>query len=65
MNTKYTAIIKQDGDWWIGWIEKLPGINGQWSGENAGSLTCKPEGSTGGSSANESAGCIGGSRPWV
>ncbi|MDQ6958456.1 MAG: type II toxin-antitoxin system HicB family antitoxin [Mariprofundaceae bacterium] len=25
----YTAIIKQDGGWWIGWIEELPGVNGQ------------------------------------
>lgn len=28
MNT-YTAIIKQDGDWWIGWIEEIPGTNCQ------------------------------------
>ena len=26
---QYTAIIKQDGDWWIGWIEEIPGINCQ------------------------------------
>jgi predicted RNase H-like HicB family nuclease len=25
----YTAIIKQDGDWWIGWIEEVPGTNCQ------------------------------------
>ena len=25
----YTAIIKRDGDWWIGWIEEVPGINAQ------------------------------------
>jgi len=25
----YTAIIKQDGDWWIGWIEEVPGVNAQ------------------------------------
>jgi predicted RNase H-like HicB family nuclease len=25
----YTAIIKQDGDWWIGWIEEIPGTNCQ------------------------------------
>jgi len=25
----YTAIIKQDGDWWIGWIEEVPGVNCQ------------------------------------
>lgn len=26
---KYTAVIKQDGDWWIGWIEEIPGVNCQ------------------------------------
>ena len=25
----YTALIKQDGDWWIGWIEEIPGVNCQ------------------------------------
>ena len=25
----YTAIIKQDGEWWIGWIEEVPGVNCQ------------------------------------
>ena len=29
MNSPYTAIIKQDGDWWIGWIEEVPGTNCQ------------------------------------
>jgi predicted RNase H-like HicB family nuclease len=29
MNQVYTAIIKQDGDWWIGWIEEIPGVNCQ------------------------------------
>lgn len=24
-----TAVIKQDGDWWIGWIEEVPGVNCQ------------------------------------
>ena len=28
MNT-YTAITKQDGEWWIGWIEEIPGVNCQ------------------------------------
>ncbi len=28
-NNEYTAVIKQDGDWWIGWIEELPGVNCQ------------------------------------
>jgi predicted RNase H-like HicB family nuclease len=26
---QYTAIIKQDSDWWIGWIEEVPGVNCQ------------------------------------
>ena len=29
MKNTYTAVIKQDGDWWIGWIEEVPGINCQ------------------------------------
>ena len=29
MNSNYTALIKQDGDWWIGWIEEVPGVNCQ------------------------------------
>lgn len=29
MNKEYTAVVKQDGDWWIGWIEEVPGVNCQ------------------------------------
>ena len=29
MNNAYTAIIKQDKGWWIGWIEEVPGVNCQ------------------------------------
>ena len=29
MNNVYTAILKQDGYWWIGWIEEIPGVNCQ------------------------------------
>ena len=29
MNTQYTAVVKQEGDWWIGWIEEVPGVNCQ------------------------------------
>ena len=25
----YTAVIKQAGPWWIGWIEEVPGVNCQ------------------------------------
>ena len=26
---EFTAVIKQDGPWWIGWIEEIPGVNCQ------------------------------------
>jgi predicted RNase H-like HicB family nuclease len=29
MNTEYTAIVKKEGKWWIGWIEEVPGVNCQ------------------------------------
>lgn len=29
MNSNYTAVIKQEADWWIGWIEEVPGVNCQ------------------------------------
>ncbi len=29
MNTEYTAVLKQEGDWWIGWVEEIPGVNCQ------------------------------------
>lgn len=29
MKESYTAIIKQSGQWWIGWIEEVPGVNCQ------------------------------------
>lgn len=29
MNQTYTAVIKQSGAWWIGWIEEIPGVNCQ------------------------------------
>lgn len=29
MNGTFTAIVKQRGDWWIGWIEEVPGVNAQ------------------------------------
>jgi predicted RNase H-like HicB family nuclease len=29
MAQKYTAVIKQDAAWWIGWIEEVPGVNCQ------------------------------------
>ncbi len=29
MKNEYTAVVKQEGDWWIGWIEEVPGVNCQ------------------------------------
>ena len=29
MKHKFTAVIKQDSGWWIGWIEEIPGVNSQ------------------------------------
>ncbi len=29
MPNTYTAVTKKDGDWWIGWIEEIPGVNCQ------------------------------------
>jgi predicted RNase H-like HicB family nuclease len=26
---KYKAVIKNEGDWWIGWLLDLPGVNAQ------------------------------------
>lgn len=29
MKHEYTAVIKQEDEWWIGWIEEIPGVNCQ------------------------------------
>ena len=29
MKETYTAVVKQSGSWWIGWIEEVPGVNCQ------------------------------------
>jgi hypothetical protein len=29
MKETYTAVVKKTGDWWIGWIEEVPGVNCQ------------------------------------
>jgi hypothetical protein len=31
----YTAIIKQSGEWWIGWIAEVPEVNCQEATRNA------------------------------
>ncbi len=25
----YNAVIRRDSEWWIGWIEEVPGVNSQ------------------------------------
>ena len=30
----YKAVIKQDGDWWIGWIAEVLGVNCQETSRN-------------------------------
>lgn len=35
MNTQYTAVVKHEGDWWVGWIEEVPGVNCQESTKEA------------------------------
>jgi predicted RNase H-like HicB family nuclease len=29
MAASYTAIVQRHGDWWVGWIEEVPGVNSQ------------------------------------
>ena len=29
MRAEFTAIIQKDGDWWVGWVEEIPGANAQ------------------------------------
>jgi hypothetical protein len=35
MKVNYTAVIKQSGRWWIGWIEEVPGVNCQEASKEA------------------------------
>lgn len=29
MNAVYKAVVRNDGDWWVGWIEEIAGVNCQ------------------------------------
>ncbi len=29
MNSRFTAIVQRDGEWWIGWVKEIPGVNAQ------------------------------------
>ena len=34
MAGNYTAVVQQDGAWWIGWVEEVPGVNSQGRSRN-------------------------------
>lgn len=29
MENRFTAVFQRDGDWWVGYVEELPGANTQ------------------------------------
>jgi predicted RNase H-like HicB family nuclease len=29
MAASYSAVVQQHGEWWIGWVEEVPGVNSQ------------------------------------
>ncbi len=29
MAAGYTAVVQKDGEWWIGWVAEVPGVNCQ------------------------------------
>ena len=29
MAANYTAVVQRHGEWWIGWVEEVPGVNSQ------------------------------------
>ena len=29
MAATYKAVVRRDGQWWIGWVEEIPGVNSQ------------------------------------
>ena len=29
MSQTYTAVIQEDGEWWIGWVKEIRGVNAQ------------------------------------
>ena len=31
MSAEYHAVVRRDGEWWIGWVEEVPGVNSQGS----------------------------------
>ena len=29
MAKPYSAVIQRNGDWWVGWVQEVPGVNSQ------------------------------------
>ncbi len=29
MSQTYTAVIQEDGEWWVGWVKEIRGVNAQ------------------------------------
>ncbi len=29
MKQQYKAVVKEEGEWWFGWVEEIPGVNCQ------------------------------------
>jgi predicted RNase H-like HicB family nuclease len=29
MSATYTAVVQRHGEWWIGWVQEVPGVNSQ------------------------------------
>jgi predicted RNase H-like HicB family nuclease len=29
MAAGYTAVVQKDGEWWIGWVQEIPGVSSQ------------------------------------
>ncbi len=29
MTPTFNAVVQQHGEWWIGWVEEVPGVNSQ------------------------------------
>jgi len=29
MKNEYTAVVRRDGRWWVGWLEEIPGVSSQ------------------------------------
>lgn len=40
MTPRYTAVVQQSGNWWIGCVEEVPGVNSQGATREECSKSC-------------------------